>query len=98
MVDGIRVADHVNDFNGIISQLSSVEINFDDEIMALILLSSLPENWSAIVTVVSSSSGNQMMKLADIRGLIVTEDIPRKDLEGPSSSILITERRGRTQD
>ena len=78
MVDSIRVADHVNDFNGIISQLSSVEINFDDEIMALILLSSLPESWSATVTTMSSSSGNQTMKLADIRGLILTEDIRQK--------------------
>ena len=89
MVDSTRVADHVNDFNGIISQLSSVEINFDDEIMALILLSSLPESWSATVTAVSSSSRNQTMKLADIRGLILIEDIRRKDLEGPSSSALI---------
>ena len=89
MVDSTRLADHVNDFNGIISQLSSVEINFDDEIMALILLSSLPQSWSATVTAVSSSSRNQTMKLADIRGLILTEDIQRKDLEGPSSSALI---------
>ena len=38
------------------------------------------------------------MKLADIRGLILTEDIRRKDLEGPSSSALIAEGRGRTQE
>ena len=98
MVDSTRVADHVDDFNGIISQLSSVEINFDDEIMALILLSSLRESWSATVTAVSSSFGNQTMKLVDIRGLILTEDIRRKDLEGPSSSALITKGRGSTQD
>ena len=98
MVDGTRVADHVNEFNGIISQLSSVEINLEDEVLALILLSSLPESWSATVTAVSSSSGTKKMKLADIRGLILTEDIRRKDLEGPSSSALITEGRGRTQE
>ena len=58
MVDGTRVTDHVNEFNGIISQLSSVEINFDDKILALILLSSLAESWSTTVTIVSSSSEN----------------------------------------
>ena len=83
MVDNTRVFDHVNEFNGIISHLSSVEINFDVEILALILLSSLPESWSATVTTVSSYSGNQTMKLADIHGLILTEDIRWKDLEGP---------------
>ena len=73
MVQGTRVANHINEFNGIISQLSSVEINFDDKILALILVSSLPKSWSATVTVVSSSSGNQKMKLADICGLILTK-------------------------
>ena len=37
------VADHINEFNMIVSQLSSVDINFDDKIKALILISSLPE-------------------------------------------------------
>ena len=34
------VANHINEFNMAISQLSSVKINFEDEIKALILLSS----------------------------------------------------------
>ena len=41
--EGGSVADHINEFNMIVSQLSSVEINFDDEIKALILMSLLPE-------------------------------------------------------
>ena len=32
--DNTRVANHVNEFNGIICQLSSIEITFDDEILA----------------------------------------------------------------
>ena len=58
MVDGTRVADHINGFNGIISQRSSVEINFDDKILSLILLSSLLESWNATMMAVSSSSRN----------------------------------------
>ena len=50
------------------------------------------------MTAVSSSSRNQMMKLADIRSSILTDDIQRKDLEGSSSSALITKGRGRTQE
>ena len=41
MAEGSSVADHMNEFNVITTQLSSVEINFDDKIYALILLSSL---------------------------------------------------------
>ena len=36
------VANHINEFNMIVSQLSSVEINFEEEIKTFILMSSLP--------------------------------------------------------
>ena len=42
------VAQHLNEFNTITNQLSYVEINFDDEIHALIVLASLPNNWEAM--------------------------------------------------
>jgi hypothetical protein len=38
------VAHHLNEFNTITNQLSLVEIDFDDEIQALIILASLPNN------------------------------------------------------
>ena len=42
--EGGFVAGHINKFNMIVSQLSLVEINFEDEIKALILKSFLPES------------------------------------------------------
>ncbi|GJU36784.1 hypothetical protein Tco_1185138 [Tanacetum coccineum] len=57
MKEGTSVADHVNEFNSILSRLMSVDIKFDDEVQALLLLSSLPENWSGTVTAVSGSAG-----------------------------------------
>ena len=55
MFEGGSVADHINEFNMTVSQLSLVEINFEDEIKALILMSSLPESWDTVVTATSSS-------------------------------------------
>ena len=55
MSEGGFVVDHINGFNMIISQLSSVEINFEDEIKTLILMSSLPKSWDTIVATISSS-------------------------------------------
>ena len=40
---------HINEFNMIVSQLNSVDINFEDEIKALILMSSLPESWDTVL-------------------------------------------------
>ena len=44
MVEGTPVAQHLNEFNTITNQLFSVEIDFDDEIHALIVLASLPNS------------------------------------------------------
>jgi len=41
MVDSGSVAEHLNEFNILTSQLESVEINFDNKIRVLVLLSSL---------------------------------------------------------
>ena len=38
MVENASVVQHLNEFNTITNQLSSVEIDFDDEIRALIVL------------------------------------------------------------
>ena len=37
----------------IVSQLNYVDINSEDEIKALILMSSLPESWDTIVVAIS---------------------------------------------
>ena len=44
MAKNASVAQHLNEFNIITNQLSSVEIDFDDEICALIILASLPNS------------------------------------------------------
>ena len=44
MAKSASVAQHLNEFNTIINQLSSVEIDFNDKIRALIVLASLLNN------------------------------------------------------
>ncbi|GJW31103.1 retrotransposon protein, putative, ty1-copia subclass, partial [Tanacetum coccineum] len=41
----IQLLNHVNVFNSTLSRLVLVDIKFDDEVHALLLLSSLPESW-----------------------------------------------------
>ena len=48
----------------IVSQLSSVDINFEDEIKALMLMSSLPESWDTVVAAISSSRGFEKLKFS----------------------------------
>ena len=86
MTEGAIVAQHINELNIVITQLSSVGIEFDDEVQVLILLSSLPDSWSAIVTAVGSSSGSKKMKFDDVRDLVLSEEIRQRDLGESSSS------------
>ncbi|CAH9079423.1 unnamed protein product [Cuscuta epithymum] len=95
MKEGASVRDHINEFNSIISRLGSVEIKFDDEVQALLLLSSLPDSWSGTVTAVSSSSGTTKLTFEGIRDLILGEDIRRRSSGDSSNSLLSTEDRGR---
>ena len=44
MAENVSIEQHLNEFNTITNQLSSVEIDFDDEICALIVLASLPNS------------------------------------------------------
>ena len=67
MAQNASVAQHLNEFNTITNQLSSVEIDFDDEIYALIVLASLPNRWEAMRMAVSNSTGKEKLKCNDIR-------------------------------
>ncbi|GKC67501.1 retrovirus-related pol polyprotein from transposon TNT 1-94 [Tanacetum coccineum] len=95
MKEGASVADLVNEFNSILSRLMSVNIKFDNEVQALLLLSSLPESWSGTVTVVSGSTGTTKLKFDNIRDLILGEDICRKTSREYTNSLLSTENKGR---
>ena len=66
MVETASVAQHLNEFNTITNQLSSIEIDFDDEIRALIILASLPNSWDVMRMTVSNSTGKEKLKYNDI--------------------------------
>lgn len=95
MGDGSSAAEHINEFNSILSQLSSVEIKFDDEVRALILLSSLPTSWETVVAAISNSSGKEKLKSDDVRDLILSESTRRKDSGESSGEAYAFESRGR---
>jgi hypothetical protein len=76
MSEGGSVVDHLNDFNMVMNQLSSIKVEFDDEVKALLILCSLPERWNGLVMVVSNSvSGSNTLKFDDVVGVILSEEM-----------------------
>ena len=68
---------HLNEFN-IMTQLQSVGIDFDDEINALLILSSLPESWDGTVIAVSNSARGEKLRYDEVRDLVFGEEIHKK--------------------
>ena len=100
MAKNASVAQHLNEFNTITNQLSYVEIDFDDEIRALIVLASLSNSWKTMKMAVSNSTGKEKLKYNDTRDLILAEEIRRRDAgkTSGSGSTLNLEIRGRGND
>ena len=66
----------------------SLGIKFDDEVQALLLLLFLPDRWSGMVTIVTSSAGSDGFTFEKIRDLILGEDVQRRSSGELSSESL----------
>jgi hypothetical protein len=68
---------HLNDYEGVISQLSVQGKTIDDELKALLLMSSLPPSWETFVTTVCNVS-TTAVKYSETMSSILSEDARRK--------------------
>jgi hypothetical protein len=76
MSEGGFVADHLNEFNMVTNQLSSLKVDFDDEVRDLLILCSLQERWNGLVMAISNSvSGSNSLKFDDVVGFILSEEM-----------------------
>ncbi|KAM5586179.1 hypothetical protein ABKV19_005205 [Rosa sericea] len=73
------VNQHLSDVNELVEKLRLLEINFDEDIKALCLLSSLPDSWDATVTSICSSSGNSKLVYSDVCDTLLREEIRRRN-------------------
>ena len=84
--EGGSIADHLNEFNTLTSQLSYVKVNFDDEVRALIILCSLPKSWNSLIMAISNSVPIlNTLKFDDLVGVILSEEMQRKNTGETSS-------------
>ena len=99
MLEGGSIVDHLNEFNTLTSQLSSIKVNFDDEVRDLLILCSFPESWNNLATTVSNffPSSNTLM-FDDVVGVILSEEMRRKNTGETSGNALTMESRGRQNE
>jgi hypothetical protein len=52
--NGQSVTEHLSNFQGLLNELSTMKLVLDDEVQALLMLSSLPDNWETLVVSLSN--------------------------------------------
>ncbi|KAI5335776.1 hypothetical protein L3X38_025910 [Prunus dulcis] len=65
--DGRSVTEHLNDFQGLINLLTNMKMVLNDELQALMLLSSLPDSWDTLVVSLSNSAPQGVLTLDIIK-------------------------------
>jgi hypothetical protein len=94
MRDGDLVADHLNAFNTMVSQLVYVEIKISDEDKCISLLCSLPDSWDSLVVAIGSNT--TALKFDEVVSSLLLEEMRQKNMEGQSIDTLFA--RGRSQE
>ncbi|GFY99659.1 hypothetical protein Acr_13g0010590 [Actinidia rufa] len=97
------VAEHTSEFQSLVNQLTSVDLQFDDEMQALLLLSSLPESWETLVVSLSNSAPNGKLTTSMVMDALFNEEARRREMgsiDQSESQALVSEgsrERGRGQ-
>eukprot|EP00253_Pinus_taeda_P003222 PITA_03222 len=73
MKDGDLVTEHLNAFNTVVSQLSSVDIKILDEDKCINLLCSLPDSWDSLVIAIGRNAN--ALQFYEIVSALLTEEM-----------------------
>ena len=81
-------------FQGIINQLSSMGISFEDEVRALLLLGSLSDTWETLKVSLCNLAPNGIVTWNLVKTKVINEETRRlaeRDSSSSKSEVLVTE-------
>jgi len=88
--------EHLNHFKGLINQLTKGEMKLNDEMQALLLLSSLPEGWDILVVTLSNSTLGGKLTMKTVTDSLLNGEAKKKERGIPmQSKANVIENRGR---
>ena len=77
--DGHSMIEHLNNFKGLVNQLTKIDMKIDDELQALLLLSSLPESWDTLVVTLSNSALEGKLTMDTVSDSLLGEEARRME-------------------
>ncbi|KAJ8476439.1 hypothetical protein OPV22_020166 [Ensete ventricosum] len=100
--EGTSIPEHLNEIQSITNQLSSMKISLDDELQALLLLSSLPESWETLVVSLSNSAPDDIVTMSQVTNNLLNEELRRKNSAtshiDSQALVLENKRRSKSKD
>ena len=79
--EGRSITKHVSEFQDLVDQLTTMKIILDDELQALLFLSSLPDSWETLVVLVNNSASNGKLTLDMVTDRLRNEESKSKGVE-----------------
>ena len=95
--EGKSIAKHLSDFQDLVNQIVTMKLVIEDELQALLPLSSLPDSWETLVVSLSNSALNGVLQLAMVKDSLLNEETRRRDMGKDIAHTLVTENRGRSK-
>ena len=92
--EGQSIAEHLNDFEEMIAQLSIAGLSLNDETRVCLLLGSLLDSWNTLVVSLGNLALERKVTLAMVKNSQFNEEIRRKDFVGNDTHALVTKNRG----
>lgn len=95
----VPVADHLNTFNMIVAQLTSMGVTISAEDHCMLLLCSLPNTWDHLVMAIESTTTS--FKMEDVVSCLLSKEAPRKYSEMVKEALVvrgISKEKGKKKD
>ncbi|GKA07713.1 retrovirus-related pol polyprotein from transposon TNT 1-94 [Tanacetum coccineum] len=77
MPAGRKISEHIDEFNKIVLDLANIEVKFEDEDLALLLLTSLPASYEHFVDTLLY--GREALTLEDVMATLNSKEIKERD-------------------
>ena len=77
--DGQSMIEHLNNFKGLVNQLSKVDMELDDKLQAILLLTSRLESWDTLVVTLSNSAPDEKLTMDTVCDSLLNEEARRKE-------------------
>ena len=90
---GKSIAEHISEFQDLVNKMVTMKLVIDDELQAILLLSSLPDRLETLAVSLSNSTSNGVLQLAMVKDSLLNEETRRKDI----AHALVIETRGRSK-